>query len=181
MVDDGACGLLKPWAYTQPNLRRLLPPHLQGATPNNRQGSACIQRRLNCSLDYRRPGSAGESHSIQTRNHRKRKSFWLFPLRSRADRGVDRQPDFKGGHVPSKMQGCIAYPLTGVPRSKEIAPPEDATEGPYLGPDGGPMGGGAISYERGTPVVAIRKEAVSFYRTISGVRLFWELEEPEGP
>ena len=27
----------------------------------------------------------------------------------------------------------------------------------------------------------IRKEAWSFYRTISGVRLCWELEEPEGP
>ena len=27
----------------------------------------------------------------------------------------------------------------------------------------------------------IRKEAWSFYRTISGVRLSWELEEPKGP
>ena len=27
----------------------------------------------------------------------------------------------------------------------------------------------------------IRKEAWPFYRTISGVRLCWELEEPEGP
>jgi hypothetical protein len=27
----------------------------------------------------------------------------------------------------------------------------------------------------------IRKEARSFYRTISGVRLCWELEEPKGP
>ena len=27
----------------------------------------------------------------------------------------------------------------------------------------------------------IRKEAWSFYRTISGVRLCWELEEPRGP
>ena len=27
----------------------------------------------------------------------------------------------------------------------------------------------------------IRKEAWSFYRTISGVRLCWELEEPQGP
>jgi len=26
-----------------------------------------------------------------------------------------------------------------------------------------------------------RKEAWSFYRTISGVRLWWELEEPKGP
>ena len=35
---------------------------VQGATPNERQGSACIQRRLNFSLDKRRPGSADESH-----------------------------------------------------------------------------------------------------------------------
>ena len=27
----------------------------------------------------------------------------------------------------------------------------------------------------------IRKEAWSFYRTVSGVRLNWELEEPKGP
>ena len=27
----------------------------------------------------------------------------------------------------------------------------------------------------------IRKEAWSFYRTSSGVRLCWELEEPKGP
>ena len=27
----------------------------------------------------------------------------------------------------------------------------------------------------------IRKDAWSFYRTISGVRLCWELEEPKGP
>ena len=27
----------------------------------------------------------------------------------------------------------------------------------------------------------IRQEAWPFYRTISGVRLCWELEEPEGP
>jgi len=27
----------------------------------------------------------------------------------------------------------------------------------------------------------IRKEAWPFYRTISGVRLYWELEEPKGP
>ena len=27
----------------------------------------------------------------------------------------------------------------------------------------------------------IRKEAWSFYRTISGVSLCWELDEPEGP
>ena len=27
----------------------------------------------------------------------------------------------------------------------------------------------------------IRKEAWPFYRTVSGVRLCWELEEPDGP
>ena len=30
-------------------------------------------------------------------------------------------------------------------------------------------------------LAVIRKEAWPFYRTISGVRLCWELEEPEGP
>ena len=65
------------------------------------------------------------------------------------------------------------------------------------------LGGGAFSYERGTPVLlrqlwgekeaglptlvrpnhhdVIRKEAWPFYRTSSGVRLCWELEEPKGP
>ena len=45
MVDDLAFGQIKPCAYTKPFLRRLLPPHLQGATPNNRQGSAYIPSR----------------------------------------------------------------------------------------------------------------------------------------
>ena len=36
------------------------------------------------------------------------------------------------------------------------------------------------TYERGTPV-EWRKEAWSFYRTISGVRLCSELEKPKGP
>ena len=48
---------------------------------------------------------------------------------------------------------------------------------------------GGVSNERGTPVGffekprldVIRKEALSFYRTISGVRLCWKLEEPKGP
>jgi len=31
------------------------------------------------------------------------------------------------------------------------------------------------------PFDVIRKEAWSFYRTSSGVRLYWELEEPKGP
>ena len=59
--------------------------------------------------------------------------------------------------------------------------------------------GGGGSYERGTPVYfeiyirggtqsvgyrgldVIRKEAWPFYRTSSGARLCWELEEPKGP
>jgi len=50
------------------------------------------------------------------------------------------------------------------------------------------LGGGAVSYERGIPVKprcdttpAGGKQAWSFYRTISGVRLCWELEEHKGP
>ena len=34
---------------------------------------------------------------------------------------------------------------------------------------------------RGGGADVIRKEAWPFYRTISGVRLCWELEEPKGP
>ena len=30
-------------------------------------------------------------------------------------------------------------------------------------------------------LVVIRKEAWPFYKTISGVRLYWVLEEPKGP
>jgi len=40
-------------------------------------------------------------------------------------------------------------------------------------------GSAAILYTGGLDV--IRKDAWPFYRTISGVRLCWELEEPEGP
>ena len=43
-----------------------------------------------------------------------------------------------------------------------------------------PLAGSAAILCTGGPDV-IRKEAWSFYRTISGVRLWWELEEPEGP
>ena len=35
--------------------------------------------------------------------------------------------------------------------------------------------------ETGEGLDVIRKEAWPFYRTISGVRLCWELEEPKGP
>ena len=41
---------------------------------------------------------------------------------------------------------------TEVPRSQEIAPPQDPTVGLCLGPCGGPKGGGC-SYERGTRVL----------------------------
>ena len=40
-------------------------------------------------------------------------------------------------------------------------------------------GSAAILCTRGLDV--IRKEAWPFYRTIFGVRLCWELEEPQGP
>jgi len=86
---------------------------------------------------------------------------------------------------------------------------------PPVGPYSRPMpsralrwsyGGGAVSYERGTPVPffhraypQVKKRARAtfqntrrftilqhpmawpFYRTISGVRLYWVLEEPKGP
>ena len=43
-----------------------------------------------------------------------------------------------------------------------------------------PLAGSAAILCTGEPDV-IRKEAWSFYRTSSGVRLCWELEEPKGP
>ena len=54
------------------------------------------------------------------------------------------------------------------------------------------LGRGALSYERDTlagsaailcaeGLDVIREEAWSFYRTISGGRLCWELKEPKGP
>ena len=43
-----------------------------------------------------------------------------------------------------------------------------------------PLAGSATIPCAGGPDV-IRKEAWPFYRTISGVRLCWELEEPKGP
>ena len=46
--------------------------------------------------------------------------------------------------------GCSV--LIGVPRSKKTAPPWDPTVGLCLGPYGDPDEG-AVSYERGTPVV----------------------------
>ena len=55
-------------------LRRLLPPHLQGATPNNRQGSACIQRRLTGSLDW----VGRRSPSINTKSGQMRPSRWAW-------------------------------------------------------------------------------------------------------
>ena len=52
-------------------------------------------------------------------------------------------------------------------------PDEDTVE-PVL-----PPGSAAILRTGGLDV--IRKEAQPFYRTSSGVRLWWELEEPKGP
>ena len=46
----------------------------------------------------------------------------------------------------------------GVPRSLETTPPSDPTAGLCLGPYGGPGGGGAVSYERDTPVLPLRTE-----------------------
>ena len=43
-----------------------------------------------------------------------------------------------------------------------------------------PLAGSAATICTGGPDV-IRKEAWSFYRKKSGVRLCWELEEPQGP
>ena len=38
-----------------------------------------------------------------------------------------------------------------------------------------------VGRRKGGGLDVIRKEARPFYRTISGVRLYWVLEEPKGP
>jgi len=43
------------------------------------------------------------------------------------------------------------------------------------------MHGHYAKLQNAPPGDVIRKEARSFYRAISGVRLCWELEEPKGP
>ena len=43
------------------------------------------------------------------------------------------------------------------------------------------LGSAAILCTGGLDLDVTRKEAWSFHRTISGVRLCWELEEPKGP
>ena len=58
------------------------------------------------------------------------------------------QSNVSGG--PEKTSLLSIY-ITGVPRSQETGPPENPTVGQGLGPCSGPRGG-ALSYERGTPV-----------------------------
>ena len=91
------------------------------------------------------------------------------------------------------LQGFLAHKQTTSP----LGPPSGPRHGPAVGSQGG-----AFSYERGpsgSPARArlgtrrpsprysvwgldvIRKGSWSFYRTISNVRLCWELEEPRGP
>ena len=69
------------------------------------------------------------------------KGFNSILLRNREARGR------AGGH-----DRPLHYEATGVPRSQETTPPLDPIVGSCLGPCGDP-GGGAPSYERGTPVL----------------------------
>jgi len=51
-----------------------------------------------------------------------------------------------------RFRGAVS---TGVPHSSETAPPKDPTVGLPLGPYGG-LRGGAVSFERGTPVLEMK-------------------------
>ena len=55
-----------------------------------------------------------------------------------------------------------SYPLTGLPRSIEKAPPRDPTVARCLGSCGGPKRGVGCSYERGTPAPSSRPQACEY-------------------
>ena len=91
------------------------------------------------------------------------------------------------------MDSCFrTWSLQGYLAQKKqprlLGPPDDPRYSPTVG-----SWQGGVSCEQGTPCRGmhpdlcirgpdvIRKEAWPFYRTISGVRLCWELEEPKGP
>ena len=57
---------------------------------------------------------------------------------------------------------------TGLPHLQENAPHWDPTVGLCLGSYGGPMGGGAVSYERGTPVGWVSLQGLDRCRRSSG-------------
>ena len=66
-----------------------------------------------------------------------------------------------GTPVPFFHENAPGVPKdpTGVLRSKEKANPKDLAVGLWLGPDDGPRGGGAVSYERDTPVPFSKENA----------------------
>ena len=89
---------------------------------------------------------------------------------------------------PEKQNQSISWLIraatrisTGVPHLQENAPPEDPTAGLSYARLRIPFSRFLLrsSVQGGRHV--IRKEAWSFYRTRSSVRLCWELEEPKGP
>ena len=78
-------------------------------------------------------------------------------LAARAGRGsggggqkVERRVQWSSSGAPKVSGGPGPTDLIGVPRSQEIAPPLDPAVGLCVGTYGAP-GGGAFSYERGTP------------------------------
>ena len=85
------------------------------------------------------------------------------------------------------VQGAAFYGVLQGASARHVLLGAPGPGGPYIlqgSPAGhvlqGPPGPGAAILCTGGPD-ATRKEAWPFYRTISGVRLCWELEEPKGP
>jgi len=81
----------------------------------------------------------------------------LRPITCKGPTSPSRISAHPGVAVHRTQQPCAAVVLGSINRSNPRAPKE--APGPCV----------------------IRKEAWPFYRTISGVRLCWELEEPKGP
>ena len=69
------------------------------------------------------------------------------PMSEKGSNQFKRDPNKSKQNVSPDWHGG-----TGVPQSYEAAPLWDPTLGIYPGRYGGSMGGGAVSYERGTPV-----------------------------
>ena len=103
-----------------------------------------------------------------------------------------RQPPPCGGGASSlslslSLSVSFCLPLSERDRAERSRPEHSCANGPTRA-RAGPGSHSAVLHATLPPspiciwgLDVIRKEAWSFYRTISGVRLCWELEEPKGP
>ena len=116
-----------------------------------RRGPTAFVRFLN--LRKRRPAGFARGF-LRLRKHRPTDPRAGVFLRARYP--CTRHSVPRGRATPQRMRFLspirpVPCPSAGVPRSKETASLQDHTVGLCLGPYGGPRGG-AVPYERGTPV-----------------------------